>query len=99
MSQCITDGDALSGSSAQSKGPSGKSSERLIRSIACVKFINDKVVSYSGISSLRISAFLCASAVNRLSAHFTAETQRNAEIRRDILFMRCDQPFHTTDVR
>ena len=31
----------------------------------------------------RISAFLCASAVNMLYPPFTAETQRNAEIRRE----------------
>ena len=35
------------------------------------------------ISSLRISAFLCASAVTGFTDIFTAETQRNAETRRE----------------
>src|SRR5215203_5163713 len=35
------------------------------------------------ISSLRISAFLCASAVKCADNLFTAEAQRNAEIRRE----------------
>jgi hypothetical protein len=34
--------------------------------------------------SLRISAFLCASAVSVLTDTFTAEAQRNAEVRREL---------------
>jgi hypothetical protein len=37
------------------------------------------------VSPLRISAFLCASAVQSFSHLFTAEAQRNAEIRREVL--------------
>ena len=35
------------------------------------------------ISTLRNSAFLCASAVKRWQKQITAETQRNAELRRE----------------
>jgi hypothetical protein len=41
------------------------------------------VSGYRMDSTLRISAFLCASAVNYFFQLFTAEMQRNAEIRRE----------------
>jgi len=45
-------------------------------------FMNTERIAYSGSapnSSLRISAFLCASAVTAFTEIFTAEAQRNAE--------------------
>src|SRR5215203_3004364 len=50
--------------------------------ITCLRGLKVSIVG-GVLFSLRISAFLCVSAVNRLSAHFTAEAQRNAEIRRE----------------
>ena len=47
-----------------------------------MKFVKTKLAKGGVLFSLRISAFLCVSAVNRLSAHIYrrgAEAQRNAE--------------------